>query len=134
MKKQFIAPRITQVVNEELMAEVCNEIFIYTSKGGASNGYAKVCYHFRVSENAERAVYKIDNEYATNAVVIDVPPGATFIKGCHDGKGWDMSSTIEPGWHDFEGENGTCHFAGDIILPGNTWINKENVMNYASKN
>ena len=36
MKKQFIAPRITQVVNEELMAGVCNEQFVYTSKGGAN--------------------------------------------------------------------------------------------------
>ena len=134
-KREFTTPRITQVVNEKLMAEVCNEQFIYTSRGGAtSTGFAKVCYHFRAQEDDTQAIYKIDNsQYATNAVIIDVPLGATFIAGCHDGKKWGAASSIQPGWHDFEGSQGTCHFAGDIFIDG-VWINKTNVQQYASSN
>ena len=136
MKKKFTAPTITKVVNEEIMAGVCNEKFVYTSTGGVtSNGHARVCYHFRWSENSTQGVYYLRNtDERISAVVIDVPAGATFVKGCHDGKSWGMASTINPGWADFEGTNGTCHFAGDIILADGTWINKDNVYKYTPKN
>ena len=59
MKKEFVAPTITKVVNEEIMAEVCNEQFVYTSKGGASAGYAKVCYHWRFSITDQYEAYSL---------------------------------------------------------------------------
>lgn len=131
MKKQYIKPITNVVETENLMAEICNESFVYTSKGGASLGWAKVCYHYRWAENDKYGSYRIDDY---GAAVINIPPGATFIAGCHDGKAWNIANTIEPGWHDFSGTNGTCHFAGDIILADGTWINKDNVNQYRATN
>ena len=36
-KELFIAPKVTRVINDNLMAAVCNEQFIYTSAGGATS-------------------------------------------------------------------------------------------------
>jgi nitrite reductase/ring-hydroxylating ferredoxin subunit len=128
MKKQFIAPRITKVVNEELMAGVCNEQFIYTSKGGASNGYANVCYHYRINIDDKLFGYKI-SEYG--AIVVSLPKNAVFdaTPDVRDDKRtlFNPSDPLlagsyllpsELGWRDFQGLNGNCHFIGDIYING----------------
>lgn len=114
--KQYIKPKITLVSNEVIMAVKCNERFIYTSAGGVqSNGFAKVCYHYR----RKRGSYEWYDRYT--AVVIDIPPGAIFEVPDVDGA---------EGWQDFEGTNGTCHFIGDIYVNG-TLITPSNAGNYA---
>lgn len=127
MKKQFIAPRITKVVNEELMAGVCNEQFIYTSKGGASNGYANVCYHYRLNFSDKQFGYKISE---SGAMVVSLPKNAVFDATPdvrEDGRTFyppseDTMTTYlhlsELGWRDFTGLNGNCHFIGDIYIGG----------------
>ena len=128
MKKQFIAPRITKVVNEELMAEVCNETFIYTSKGGASNGYANVCYHYRSQPNSNN---KITYSRFQRAVVINIPKGAEFVTTPRDGV-TIISTSETPDWYDFEGTNGTCHFIGDIYINGELLDTPEKIAPYLS--
>lgn len=134
MKKQFIAPRITKVVNEELMAEVCNEQFVYTSKGGASAGYAKVCYHWRFSITDQYEAYSL-SQYRCK--VINIPAGAVFstTPDIPSGKelytGTSGSYTSELGWQDFEGLNGTCHFIGDLYINGEL-ITEDNVHKWAA--
>ena len=116
------------------MAEVCNETFIYTSKGGASNGYAKVCYHYRFSISDQYEGYSL-SQYRCK--VIDIPAGAVFSTNPDIPSGKELytgtsgSYTSDLGWQDFEGLNGTCHFIGDLYINGQL-ITEENVANYAS--
>ena len=123
MKKQFIAPRITKVVNEELMAGVCNDEFVYTSKGGALNGYAKVCYHFRAYNPISSDMYGYRTG-ANYAYVVNLPANAVFrtdhpdYEGRHFTQGGVYVTEEEMGWRDFVGLNGTCHFIGDIYVNG----------------
>ena len=116
MKKQFIAPRITKVVNEELMAGVCNAQFIYTSAGGATNnGYARICYHFpKIEKVGNHTFISISsnnaggNGYSTE--VVNLPPGCTFVEPViKDGElQWTEGNTtysytdeVGLGWQDF---------------------------------
>ena len=132
MKKEFIAPTITKVVNDEVMAEVCNEQFIYTSAGGASNGYAKVCYHFPKIEMGVFVSISSNNDggngYST--AVVNLPKGCTFVQPkragewTEDGIQYSITTEIPLGWGDFEGTNGNCHFVGFIYDPSGVLMDR----------
>ena len=116
------------VETENLMAGVCNELFIYTSKGGANNGYANVCYHYRSQPNSNN---KIAYSRFQRAVVINIPKGAEFITSPRDGVSI-IDTSDETGWYDFQGTNGTCHFIGDIYINGQILDTMDKIAPYLS--
>ena len=136
-KELFIAPKVTRVINDNLMAAVCNEQFIYTSAGGAtSDGYAKICYHFpkidRISGYTIIAISSNNaggNGYSTQ--VVNLPKGCTFVAPTRSGEWtegntqYSITSEIGIGWQDFVGTNGTCHFVGFIYDPQGNLIDRE---------
>lgn len=141
-KKKFVAPLVTQVINEELMA-VCNENFVYTSAGGVtSTGYARVCYHFPVIREITGYTFitiatNNYNQYSTD--IVNLPPGCTFVPPKQQGTWqegnvqYNVTDEIGIGWQDFQGTNGTCHFIGFIYAPDGTLISNKNVSQYVAK-
>ena len=146
-KKKFIAPAVTKVTNEPLMAAgACNEQFIYTSAGGVkNNGYAQICYHFPKIERVGSTTFISfssnnagGNKYSTE--IVNIPPGCTFVPPARQGQ-WTEGNTqysvtdeVGLGWTYFKGTNGDCHFLGYIYLPNGTLISNANVMDYAASN
>ena len=130
VKKVFVAPKVTRVINGNLMAGKCNDTFIYTSAGGVtSDGYANVCYHFpKVDKIGDYTIIAISsnnaggNGYSTQ--VVNLPKGCTFVTPERNGQWregntqYSITTEIGLGWQDFEGTNGNCHFVGFIYYQG----------------
>ena len=134
MKKKFTVPTVTKVVNNEVMAAVCDEQFVYTSAGGVtSTGHARVCYHYRSFPTSSGVIGYSQTQYAkvinvpVNAEFVAVPPGGTT----RDGYTVAITGTMNfpTGWYDFQGTNGNCHFVGDIYVNG-VLIDRSNINQY----
>ena len=132
-KRNFIAPVVTKVANEDIMAGICNEVFVSTSKAGATSlGYANICYHYQYLD-------KFDNTYTISdykAKVISLPKaGTTFVDRTQSGdyteNGNKYSTSLNTGWADFQGTNGTCHYLGYIYYNG-VLIDESNIDEFSS--
>ena len=125
----YSKPETKLIQNETLMAEKCNEQFIWTSAAGVQpNGYANVCYHYQFEEYGTICISKYKGK------VIDIPndPKITFVNrtkvGNYQENGKWYSTDLNGGWDDFEGTNGTCHYLGYIYYNG-TLIDESNINN-----
>ena len=130
--KIYSRPETKLIQNEALMAEKCNELFIYTSAGGVSNGYANVCYHYQYYEKSTKQ-YCVDDY---TAKIINIPAtGITFKDRTKSGNytedGKNYSTSLNTGWADFQGTNGTCHYLGYIYYNG-VLIDESNIDQFAS--
>jgi hypothetical protein len=141
-KKKFIAPSVTKVTNEPLMAAgVCNELFISTSTGGASNeGPGVFCYHYPVIRvvTGYTHVTLTHNDYNQPSICdVKLPPGCTFElpkqKGdWTEGKtSYSVTRLMDLGWNYY---NDKCHFLGFIYLPDGTLISNYNIEQFKVNN
>lgn len=132
-KRNFIAPVVTKLDNEDIMAGVCNEQFVSTSKAGATSiGYANICYHYQYLDPFYNT-YTI-SDY--KAKVISLPKvGTTFVdrskSGYYTEDGKKYSTSLNTGWADFQGTNGTCHYLGYIYYNG-VLIDESNIDQFNS--
>ncbi len=132
-KRNFIAPVVTKLDNEDIMAGICNEQFVSTSKAGATSiGYANICYHYLYYEKSVNT-YCID---PFKAKVISLPKaGTTFVDrtktGDYTEDGKKYSTCEYTGWADFQGTNGTCHYLGFIYYNG-VLIDESNIDQFNS--